>query len=342
MAIGMALAPAMGMISDAISAGRTGKQQQDYQNRQFDLQTKLNEQNLKQNKEMWDYTNYPNQVAKMREAGLNTALMYGGGGGGGSTPSSAGGGGGSIPMANAPVVNQGANTGMALMPTMEKLGSEINLNNALADKARADATKTGGADTENVGADTENKKANTILTNLRSDNQKLLNNITEKTTDDVVNTVTANYKKAEGEAQTALANGSYSEATAKQNLKNMQLDGMLTSIQAEAQKAGIQLTQEQTRAISENLAQGWEELYQKDRANDIAKGNQNINGFKAKADYAIDKANVDLRAKEVMIRGAEAFINGISKNKERSSTTNTESFDDGEGGRTSTTHTKYK
>ena len=35
-------------------------------------------------KEMWDYTNYENQVKHLKEAGLNPALLYGQGGGGGS------------------------------------------------------------------------------------------------------------------------------------------------------------------------------------------------------------------------------------------------------------------
>ena len=37
------------------------------------------------NKEMWDYTNYENQVAHMKAAGLNPALMYGTAGQGGQT-----------------------------------------------------------------------------------------------------------------------------------------------------------------------------------------------------------------------------------------------------------------
>ena len=35
------------------------------------------------NKDMWDYTNYENQVAHLEAAGLNPALLYGQGGGGG-------------------------------------------------------------------------------------------------------------------------------------------------------------------------------------------------------------------------------------------------------------------
>ena len=37
------------------------------------------------NKDMWNYSNYESQVAHMKAAGLNPALLYGNGGGGGAT-----------------------------------------------------------------------------------------------------------------------------------------------------------------------------------------------------------------------------------------------------------------
>ena len=52
-------------------------QQQDMMNLQYINQRKLNEQGLKMQKEMWDYTNYENQVEHMKNAGLNVGLMYG-------------------------------------------------------------------------------------------------------------------------------------------------------------------------------------------------------------------------------------------------------------------------
>ena len=65
-------------------------QQQDMMNLQYNNQRMLNEQGLKIQKEMWDYTNYENQVEHMKNAGLNVGLMYGGSGGGGATTGSQG------------------------------------------------------------------------------------------------------------------------------------------------------------------------------------------------------------------------------------------------------------
>ena len=52
-------------------------------NQQYALQS--GKQSHLYNQEMWDYTNYENQVKRLEAAGLNPALLYGQGGGGGAT-----------------------------------------------------------------------------------------------------------------------------------------------------------------------------------------------------------------------------------------------------------------
>ena len=52
-------------------------------NQQYALQA--GKQSHQYNQEMWDYTNYKNQVKHLEAAGLNPALLYGQGGGGGAT-----------------------------------------------------------------------------------------------------------------------------------------------------------------------------------------------------------------------------------------------------------------
>ena len=58
------------------------------------LQAQYNKEQAKYStelsKEMWDYTNYENQVKHLKEAGLNPALIYGNGGGGGGSAAGSG------------------------------------------------------------------------------------------------------------------------------------------------------------------------------------------------------------------------------------------------------------
>lgn len=70
-------------------AQQMAAQQNQYEIDRMALQADYNKQaadySQKLSKDMWDYTNYENQVKHMKEANLNPALMYGSAGGGGST-----------------------------------------------------------------------------------------------------------------------------------------------------------------------------------------------------------------------------------------------------------------
>lgn len=106
------------------------------------------------NKDMWDYTNYENQVAHLEAAGLNPALLYGQGGGGGATAAggnaiagsgnSAGGANTSAPQAIKSQIIEGAGMGIQLgLMNAQKRNLEAD-----AAKKEADAAKTAGVDTE--------------------------------------------------------------------------------------------------------------------------------------------------------------------------------------------------
>ena len=71
----------------AINANSASKQSWENQVRLMDIQAQLNRQNAKFNtaqaKEMWNYTNFKNQMKHIKEAGLSPGLIYGMGGAGG-------------------------------------------------------------------------------------------------------------------------------------------------------------------------------------------------------------------------------------------------------------------
>lgn len=99
-------------------------------------------------KEMWDYTNYENQVKHLKEAGLNPALLYGQGGGGGSA---AGGG-------TAAGVGLPTSTGVGMGIQWEQMEAQKELAKAEAAKTNAEAAKLMTTDTENVESETEKNK----------------------------------------------------------------------------------------------------------------------------------------------------------------------------------------
>ena len=119
------------------------------------IQLAANKEQMKYNHdlqyEMWNKTSPAEQLKRLKEAGLNPALMYsnGGVGAGGSTMGS--GGGGSAGRSNASDESSRKIAdiqfqGMALQNA--KLKSELQLLNAQADNLNAQTEKTRGVDTE--------------------------------------------------------------------------------------------------------------------------------------------------------------------------------------------------
>jgi hypothetical protein len=116
------------------------------------LQAQYNKEQAKYStelsKEMWDYTNYENQIKHLEAAGLNPALLYGQGGGGGSA---AGGG-------TAAGVGLPSSTGVGMGIQWETMEANKELAKAQAAKTNAEAAKLMTTDTENVKSDTEKKR----------------------------------------------------------------------------------------------------------------------------------------------------------------------------------------
>lgn len=111
---------------------------------QFRHQKELNEQGEQISKNLWDYTNYENQVKHMENAGLNIGLMYGKGGQGGTT-SGVGGGSASAPAGSMNNINVGQ-----AMQTQ----AEIELAKAQARKLNVEADELEGKNARGIANQT--------------------------------------------------------------------------------------------------------------------------------------------------------------------------------------------
>lgn len=128
-------------VGEALYGQHVAKQQFDRQkelmNIQMMNQKELNRQGQQFQMDMWEKTNYKEQMKQMRMAGLNPALLYGKGGGGGATTGSQGGG--------------SAASGSASMAPM----MDLSTLNIARQKAEIDLIN---ANRENVVTKTENEK----------------------------------------------------------------------------------------------------------------------------------------------------------------------------------------
>ena len=174
---------------------KTMKKQWEYNQNIMALQNKYNQQAAAQGqqyaKDYWDYTNTENQVKHLKNAGLNIGLMYGQSGAGGMGAS---GGAKQEGVDQA----QGNPVGMALQTQLleqqERMNNaQIALTEAQASKAKEEAKKIGGVDTqeslkriEEMSANIESllqeskyKEALTVLTNSKNETEKALKALTE-------------------------------------------------------------------------------------------------------------------------------------------------------------------
>ena len=140
-----AIGTGVGMISDTLRQGQQYSQQKKLMELQMQNQMKLNLQNQKIQQEIWDYTNYENQMKHIENAGLSAGLIYGGSGAGGATMG--GGAGGAASGGSAPQYGN-----------MYALGIQASMNEAQIDLMKAQAEKE-RAQAKNLGADTTTQDA---------------------------------------------------------------------------------------------------------------------------------------------------------------------------------------
>lgn len=201
-------------------------------------------------KEMWDYTNYENQVKHMKAAGLNPALLYGMGGGGGSTAGSA---------SAAGVGNPGTQAvGMGLEAA--QLISNIRLTNAEANKTEAESEKISGVDTELAKAQTSLANFNATLADKKG-----------KLTDEQLETQKQLTSKYTQEVRLLMTQADVAEETKEneiqksaQELDNMIWDGLLKTAQYE-------LTESQKKYVDELRETVWYNAISYRRTADAAK-----------------------------------------------------------------------
>lgn len=115
---------------------------------QVEANKELADYNTEKQMEVWNQTNYPQQVEKLKEAGLNPAILYAKGGMGGQLGAA---GAGSASMGQA---SNGMEVGMQaamMQANKELIESQARKNNVEADKLE-------GVDTEKSKAELENTK----------------------------------------------------------------------------------------------------------------------------------------------------------------------------------------
>lgn len=270
-----------GALMGTLGANSASNQSWQRQHQLMEIQAELNQKNAKFNtaqaKEMWNYTNFKNQMKHIKEAGLSPGLIYGMGGQGGSTQGAG--------AANGVGLPQDQSVGMGLRAQeigieMANALSQIKLNESQANKNEAEANKIKGVDTEaqkatidNLIAQTSNEKIKRglILGQIRvADAEEELKRNTADWTKEKAEETRWNVKSLQKgiEKLTVEIDGvELDNDLKKRTIDNKVKESALTlqNLMAEILLKGSQqkVNEEQAKAIPAQILQGWEELTKK-------------------------------------------------------------------------------
>lgn len=223
---------------------RAMKNQMALMNYQTQNQKALNEQGHELQMQAWEKTNYPAQMKMLREAGLNPSLLYGMSGGGATTTGSQGGGsasGGSAPSPQPMEIGNMLQAGM--------LRSQIKVNEATAEKLKADADSTRGED-GTVGA-------SQIQSNLADAlNKKQLAEVNKISAELGRATMPDQIEKLSFEVDNLIRTGDLTDAQAEL----VRTQTTATGVKMQLDKANIAVSEAQAEKLTNDIILGWKQL----------------------------------------------------------------------------------
>lgn len=152
----------MGLILGGHNDRRQIKQQEKLQELQIKGQKEMTDYNTSKQLQMWKDTNFEAQRKELEKAGLNTGLLYGMGGGGGSTASISQ---GNVSGGQAPQGGREIQDIMGIGLQYQLIQAQKDNIKAQTEKIKAETEKTTGVDTANIKADTENKILQSVILN---------------------------------------------------------------------------------------------------------------------------------------------------------------------------------
>lgn len=219
-------------------------------NQQYALQA--GKQSHLYNQQMWDYTNYENQVKHLEAAGLNPALLYGQGGGGGATAAGGAVGNGQGMAGQAP---SGGSPQAIKSQIVEGagMGIQLGLMEAQAEALKAKAAKDNADAEKTAGVDTELTKSLIKLNKIEMDVKNMsIEEIAAKAKywGDLS---TESWQKARVLAKEA----DFREATFEDSVKKVAYETQGSLIKNLETLSNIELNDAKIRSLNENIAIAW-------------------------------------------------------------------------------------
>ena len=198
---------------------------------------------------------------------------------------------------------EGLSRGTAMGIEMAQLRADLDLKEAQADNLRADAENKRGIEREEAGARIDsltqgvsNMQTEQALTEIKTLMEGLNYQKESEVYDDRIKQIKNAAKISNYELNIAKNDSSLSDETYNEKVKLVEQELINKVLESKQIIANTNLTNEQNRRISQELAQGWESLTLEDERNKIEK-------FKAKTNAILGRENLKLREREMIING---------------------------------------
>lgn len=298
---------------------KMAEKQHEYNKETMAIQDAYNKENAAiaqiYNKDLWNYTNYENQVKHLENAGLNPALLYGKGGGGGASAA------GASPMGISAVGGNEVAAGSNYMSSATQMGialgdiiANLKLKETQAEANKAGAAKDNAEAAKISGVDTQLAQAQEKLANAKTDTEKTLQTLNTWNTEEkkkAIEATNVEIQKGNAELRSLLAQAYVDEQT-KDVLVDQRLQDLQNTInngwKILAETAKTRQEEKYFQAMEE---QGWAKIEQ--LAKQVANGEMTAEAALKQAEsYAEDVANrYDLGKKQIDLGYWNMGVNGV-------------------------------
>lgn len=279
-----AIGGAMGIVLGHFNDKRQLKQNEALIEQQIAGQKEMANYNQMLQHQMWNATNYAQQIKQLQAAGLNPGLIYGMGGAGGATTGSPG---GSVNTSTAPTGGgePTALAGMGLQNAMslQLMQQQKELMEAQTQKTNAEATKISGVDTtesqtriDNLLQGIDNARQQYEIQKLEITLKNIENFEKQASQNDRLDYIKYQTRMALKQLNIAENEAFISSQTYQQKIDIIRQQAIGSVIQNELLKQNIQASKAQVEKWAQEISQGWEQLDQNAQRIKLEKFNSEI------------------------------------------------------------------
>lgn len=269
---------------------------------QYGYNSQLMNESYDLQQRMYDHTydkNTPEvQMANLKKAGLNPALMYGSGTGqGGATT---GGGSASVSGGSASGAAEmiGAETQQkAQLMQTAMTASQIKLNEATAEKTEAEAAKISGVDTQVASAGLQKIIAETTNETTKNQLMEIEKSIQLLSGTDQVDNIAQQNKVLREQVYELSRNNEIGDATKENIIKQVETETIGKLLENSLKRSGIEINMQKANEISQSIKQEWTKILQ---------GWENIGISKEKLKQ--DWKSLDQKDQEIILKRIDTIV----------------------------------